>query len=77
MLLINISYQVLCRHYRLKATHNNPGFSHENGAIEASHGHLKRRLIAIPPIAIRCRQSEPLLFYGANLPLFYLLLCDP
>ena len=25
-------------------THNNPGASHENGAIETAHGSLKRRL---------------------------------
>ncbi len=37
-------YQDLCRHYGIKATRNNPGASHENGAIEASHGHLKRRI---------------------------------
>lgn len=37
-------YHALCRHYGLKATHNNPGVSHDNGAIEASHGHLKRRI---------------------------------
>ncbi len=37
-------YQGLCRHYGLKATRNNPGASHENGAIESPHGHLKRRL---------------------------------
>jgi transposase InsO family protein len=37
-------YQDLCRHYGLHATRNNPGFSHENGAIESPHGHLKRRI---------------------------------
>lgn len=37
-------YQDLCRHYGLQATRNNPGLSHENGAIESPHGHLKRRI---------------------------------
>lgn len=37
-------YHDLCRHYGLKATRNNPGVSHENGAIESPHGHLKRRI---------------------------------
>lgn len=37
-------YHDLCRHYQLKPTRNNPGQSHENGAIEAPHGHLKRRI---------------------------------
>nr|WP_208022274.1 IS21 family transposase [Aestuariicella hydrocarbonica] len=37
-------YQDLCRHYHLKPTRNNPGQSHENGAIESPHGHLKRRI---------------------------------
>jgi transposase InsO family protein len=37
-------YEDLCRHYGIKATRNTPGLSHENGAIESPHGHLKRRL---------------------------------
>ena len=37
-------YQDLCRHYGVKATRNTPGLSHENGAIESPHGHLKRRI---------------------------------
>jgi transposase InsO family protein len=37
-------YGELCRHYGLKATRNNPGVSHENGAIESPHGPLKRRI---------------------------------
>ncbi len=37
-------YHDVCRHYRFKATRNTPGQSHENGAIEAAHGHLKRRI---------------------------------
>lgn len=38
-------YRDLCRHYRLSATRNNPGLSHENGTIESAHGHLKRRIV--------------------------------
>ena len=37
-------YDDLCRHYGMRATRNNPGEAHENGSIEASHGHLKTRL---------------------------------
>ena len=38
------SYQALCQHYGMRPTTNNPGVSHENGAIEAPHGSLKRRI---------------------------------
>ena len=38
------SYAVLCEHYGMRATTNNTGVSHENGAIEAPHGTLKRRI---------------------------------
>ena len=37
-------YEHLCEHYRLEATRNNTGIAHENGGIEAPHGHLKNRL---------------------------------
>ena len=37
-------YEALSHHYGFKPTRNNPGISHENGAIESSHGHLKRRM---------------------------------
>jgi hypothetical protein len=37
-------YEALCSHYGMIATRNNPGVAHENGAIEASHGHLKLAL---------------------------------
>ncbi len=37
-------YQALCQHYRMRPTTNNLGVSHENGAIEAPHGSLKRRI---------------------------------
>jgi hypothetical protein len=36
-------YRALCAHYGMKATRNNRGRGHENGSIEAAHGHLKRR----------------------------------
>jgi len=37
-------YQEFCEHYGLRATRNNRGVSHENGAIESPHGHLKSRI---------------------------------
>ena len=37
-------YQALSHFYGFSATRNNPGIAHENGSIEASHGHLKRRI---------------------------------
>lgn len=37
-------YDELCAHYRMKPTRNNTGIAHENGSIESSHGHFKRRL---------------------------------
>ena len=37
-------YESFCENYSMKATRNNPGASHENGSIESSHGHLKRRI---------------------------------
>jgi transposase InsO family protein len=37
-------YKELCEHYRMRATRNNPGESHENGAIESRQGSLKRSL---------------------------------
>jgi hypothetical protein len=37
-------YEALCTHYGMTPTRNNPGVAHENGAIEASHAHLKRAL---------------------------------
>jgi len=38
------AYKALCRHYGMRPTTNNLGVSHENGAIEAPHGSLKRRI---------------------------------
>jgi len=37
-------YQEFCDHYGMKPTRNNRGVSHENGAIESPHGHLKSRI---------------------------------
>lgn len=37
-------YEALCRHYTMKATRNNRGKGHENGSVEAGHGHFKRRI---------------------------------
>ena len=37
-------YEALCAHYGMQPTRNNPGVAHENGAIEAPHGHLKAAL---------------------------------
>jgi transposase InsO family protein len=34
-------YDALCGHYGMAASRNNRGVAHENGAIEAPHGHLK------------------------------------
>jgi transposase InsO family protein len=41
---LTASYEALCAHYNLRATRNNLGVSHENGAIKCAHGSLKRRL---------------------------------
>ena len=37
-------YRELCQHYSMEPTRNNKGVSHENGAIESPHRHLKSRL---------------------------------
>lgn len=37
-------YERLCAHYGMQPTRNNRGISHENGAVESPHGHLKRRI---------------------------------
>ena len=37
-------YKSLCKHYGMKPTRNNRGCGHENGSIESSHGHMKRRV---------------------------------
>ena len=42
--LLTERYDKLCKHYSVKATRNNKGIAHENGAIESAHGHLKRKI---------------------------------
>ncbi|MFK5892427.1 MAG: hypothetical protein QM504_04305 [Pseudomonadota bacterium] len=42
--LLTERYSKLCKHYGVKATRNNKGVAHENGAIESAHGHLKRKI---------------------------------
>ncbi len=37
-------YEELCLHYGMEPTRNNKGVSHENGAIESPHRHLKNRI---------------------------------
>ena len=37
-------YKAFCHHYGMEPTRNNAGIAHENGSVEASHGHLKRTL---------------------------------
>jgi hypothetical protein len=37
-------YEELVAHYGMQPTRNNAGVAHENGAIEGSHGHLKRAI---------------------------------
>lgn len=34
-------YAEFCRHYDIEPSRNNAGVSHENGSVEAAHGHLK------------------------------------
>ena len=52
------SYEQFCQHYKMEATRNNLGKSHENGSIESSHGHLKRRIKQAPLItAIKLRKN--------------------
>ena len=41
---ITTRYEALCRHYGMTATRNNRGKGHENGSVESSHGHVKRRI---------------------------------
>ncbi len=37
-------YEDLCAHSGMRPSRNNRGIAHENGAIESSHGHLKRTI---------------------------------
>jgi hypothetical protein len=38
------AYAQFCQHYGLEPTRNNAGVAHENGSVEAAHGHLKAGL---------------------------------
>jgi hypothetical protein len=40
-------------YYGMTPTRNNPGVSHENGSIESSHGHLKKKLADALPLRPR------------------------
>lgn len=55
-------YQRLCQHYRLRPTRNNRGIAHENGAIEASHGHFKNRLHQALLVRGSCDFDSPLAY---------------
>lgn len=47
-------YAALCAHYGMEASRNNRGLAHENGAIEAAHGHLKRAVEdALLPVFVK------------------------
>jgi hypothetical protein len=37
-------YRSLCEHYGMIPSRNNRGESHENGAVESPHGHIKNRI---------------------------------
>jgi len=41
---LTVRYEALCEHYAMVPTRNNRGVAHENGSVESSHGHLKRRI---------------------------------
>lgn len=41
---LTASYQAICEHYGMMPTRNNRGVSHENGAVESPHGHIKNRI---------------------------------
>ena len=38
------AYAAFCQHYGMVPTRNNNGVAHENGSVEAAHGHLKRSI---------------------------------
>jgi len=47
-------YKELCNFYNMLPTRNNRGRGHENGSVESSHGHLKKRI------------SQELILRGSN-----------
>ena len=52
-------YQALCAHYGLSPSRNNRGVAHENGIVEAPHGHVKRRLEQKLILRGSCDFEEP------------------
>lgn len=52
-------YQALCSHYGLSPSRNNRGVAHENGIVEAPHGHVKRRLEQKLILSGSCDFEEP------------------
>jgi len=52
-------YQALCSHYGLSPSRNNRGVAHENGIVEAPHGHVKRRLEQKLILRGSCDFDEP------------------
>jgi hypothetical protein len=52
-------YQALCSHYGLSPSRNNRGVAHENGIVEAPHGHVKRRLEQKLILRGSCDFEEP------------------
>ena len=63
------AYAAFCQHYGLEPTRNNAGVSHENGSVEAAHGHLKIGLKEA--LALRgCRDFPDLASYQAFLAEF-------
>ena len=62
------AYAAFCQHYGLEPTRNNAGVSHENGSVEAAHGHLK---IGLKEAPLRgCRDFPDLASYQAFLAEF-------
>ena len=53
------SFRHLCDHYGMQATRNNRGVPHENGAIQGTHGHLKRAIE--DALALRASKDFPTL----------------
>ena len=52
-------YQALCAQDGLAASRNNRGLAHENGIVEAPHGHVKRRLEQKLILRGSCDFEEP------------------
>ncbi|MGH8749807.1 MAG: hypothetical protein ACREU5_11950, partial [Burkholderiales bacterium] len=60
-----------CQHYAMRASRNNPGESHENGAIESRQGSLKRTLEQTLLLRGSCRRrTNTPQFRRLNIPQF-------